>query len=217
MGKMTQDLDTVPHAGRHCTIETEGNPEEKKVEVVGTSSEFAVDTFGKPKNVDRSIPKGQVLHYDNDDARRGGHPARASSSSQVGEYTEALKEYQKALDVTRNSSLAHYRVGELFFLQQNWQPAANEFREALQRRSDAQVDRSLVAHQPGQDFRHQRSAGSRGERISPGAADQGQHPRARSKKRASTSTKSSSVRGRTIEEWTRLSFKSRRPKNPACW
>ena len=33
--------------------------------------------------------------------------------------------------MTRNSSLAHYRMGELFFLQQNWQPAANEFREAL--------------------------------------------------------------------------------------
>ena len=33
--------------------------------------------------------------------------------------------------MAKNSSLAHYRVGELFFLQQNWQPAANEFREAL--------------------------------------------------------------------------------------
>jgi len=50
---------------------------------------------------------------------------------EIGDYSEALKEYQKALDVTKNSSLAHYRVGELFFLQQNWQPAANEFRESL--------------------------------------------------------------------------------------
>ena len=31
----------------------------------------------------------------------------------------------------RNSSLAHYRMAELFFLQDNYQPAANEFREAL--------------------------------------------------------------------------------------
>ena len=50
---------------------------------------------------------------------------------QIGEYNEALREYQKALDVNRASSLAHYRVGEVHFLQQNWQPAANEFREAL--------------------------------------------------------------------------------------
>ena len=30
-------------------IETDGNPEEKQIEVVGTSSEFSVDTFGKPR------------------------------------------------------------------------------------------------------------------------------------------------------------------------
>src|SRR5205085_6665443 len=50
VGKVAQDLDTfrMPVTLR---IETEGNPEEKKVEVVGTSSEFSVDTFGKPKSV----------------------------------------------------------------------------------------------------------------------------------------------------------------------
>jgi tetratricopeptide (TPR) repeat protein len=33
--------------------------------------------------------------------------------------------------VNRNSSLAHYRIAEIFFLQSNFQAAANEFREAL--------------------------------------------------------------------------------------
>jgi tetratricopeptide (TPR) repeat protein len=42
-----------------------------------------------------------------------------------------LKEYQKALEVRRNNSLAHYRIGDLFFQQGNNQSAANEFREAL--------------------------------------------------------------------------------------
>ena len=49
----------------------------------------------------------------------------------VSEFAEALKEYQRALDTQRNSSMAHYRVGEVFFLQHNWQSATNEFREAL--------------------------------------------------------------------------------------
>src|SRR5207237_2607378 len=44
---------------------------------------------------------------------------------------DALKEYQKALDVSKTSSLAHYRVAEIFFLQNNYQSAANEFRESL--------------------------------------------------------------------------------------
>ena len=47
------------------------------------------------------------------------------------EFAEALKEYQRALDTQKTSSMAHYRVGEVFFLQHNYQSAANEFREAL--------------------------------------------------------------------------------------
>ena len=38
-------------------------------------------------------------------------------------------EFQKALEVSRNSSLAHYRVADIFFLQSNYQAAANEFRD----------------------------------------------------------------------------------------
>jgi tetratricopeptide (TPR) repeat protein len=48
-----------------------------------------------------------------------------------GDLTEALKEYQKALDINRNSSLAHYRIAEVFFLQHNYQSAANAYRESL--------------------------------------------------------------------------------------
>jgi len=33
--------------------------------------------------------------------------------------------------VNRYSSLAHFRIAEVFFLQRNYQAAANEFREAL--------------------------------------------------------------------------------------
>jgi tetratricopeptide (TPR) repeat protein len=56
---------------------------------------------------------------------------RGEQFAEINEYSEALKEYQKALNVNRISSLAHYRVGEVFFLQGNYQSAANEFREAL--------------------------------------------------------------------------------------
>ena len=50
MGKISQDLDTF-RMPVDLQIETEGNPEDKRIEVVGTSSEFAMDTFGKPKTV----------------------------------------------------------------------------------------------------------------------------------------------------------------------
>jgi aminopeptidase N len=128
VGKIAQDLDTF-RMPVELRIETEGNPEGKTVEVVGTSSEFVVETFGKPKNVVLD-PKGQVLRFDNN-MRVAVAIRRGEQYAEVSEFADALKEYQKALEVSRNSSLAHYRVGELFFLQGNNQSAANEFREAL--------------------------------------------------------------------------------------
>jgi len=38
---------------------------------------------------------------------------------------------QEALKTNRNSSLIHYRIGEIYFLQDNYQSAANEFSQAL--------------------------------------------------------------------------------------
>jgi aminopeptidase N len=128
MGKITQDLDTF-RMPVDLKIETEGNPEEKRVEVVGPSSEFSIDTFGKPKSVTID-PNSRVLRF-NPQMRVAVAIRRGEQFVQIAEFNEAFKEYQKALDVARNSSLAHYRVGELFFLQHNYQSAANEFREAL--------------------------------------------------------------------------------------
>ncbi|MGA3026114.1 MAG: M1 family aminopeptidase [Bryobacteraceae bacterium] len=128
MGKVAQDLDTF-RMPVTLHIETEGNPEEKQIEVVGTSSEFSVDTFGKPKVVTLD-PKGIVLRY-TPSMRVAVAIRRGEQFAEIAEYAEAQKEYQKALEVQRNSSMAHYRVGELFFQQNNYQSAANEFREAL--------------------------------------------------------------------------------------
>jgi aminopeptidase N len=128
MGKIQQDLDTF-RMPVDLRIETEGNPEEKRVEVAGPSSEFVVDTFGKPKRVEID-PNLRVLRMSNK-MRVAVATRRGEMFAEIGEYGEALKEYQKALEVNRNSSLAHYRVAEIFFLQNNYQSAANEFREAL--------------------------------------------------------------------------------------
>lgn len=128
MGKIAQDLDTF-RMPVELKIETEGNPEEKRVEVVGTSSEFSVDTFGKPKNVTID-PSHRVLRFDNQ-VRVAVAIRRGEQFAELSEFGEALKEYQKALEANRNSSLAHYRIGEVFFLQNNYQSSANEFREVL--------------------------------------------------------------------------------------
>ena len=128
MGKVAQDLDLF-RMPVEMRIETEGNPEEKRVEVAGTSSEFVVETFGKPRRVVLD-PNNRLLRY-SPDVRVAVAIRKGEQLVEIGELTEALKEYQKALDVKRNSSLAHYRVAEVFMLQNNYQSAANAFREAL--------------------------------------------------------------------------------------
>ncbi|MEZ5401977.1 MAG: M1 family aminopeptidase [Bryobacteraceae bacterium] len=128
MGKVSQDLDTF-RMPVELFIETDGNPETKTVDVVGTASEFVVETFGRPKKVTID-PNYKVLRY-NDQMRVSVAIRRGEMFFEISEFADALKEYQKALDTNRNSSLAHYRVAEVFFIQGNYQAAANEFREAL--------------------------------------------------------------------------------------
>jgi tetratricopeptide (TPR) repeat protein len=128
MGKIQQDLDTF-RMPVDLKIETEGNPEFKRVEVAGPSSEFVVETFGKPKKVEID-PNLRVLRMSST-MRVAVAIRRGEMFSDIGEYGEALKEFQKAMEVSRNSSLAHYRVADIFFLQNNYQAAANEFRAVL--------------------------------------------------------------------------------------
>jgi TonB family protein len=45
--------------------------------------------------------------------------------------SDSLEKYRKELETNRSSSLAHYRIGEIFLKQKNYQSAANEFRAAL--------------------------------------------------------------------------------------
>jgi hypothetical protein len=127
-GKISQDLDTF-RMPVDLHIETEGNPEDKRVEVMGTSSEFSVDTFGKPKKV--TIDPGNKVLRLSPQVRVQVAIRKGEQLVAVSEFAEALKEYQRALDTQRNSSIAHYRVAEVFFLQHNYQSAANEFREAI--------------------------------------------------------------------------------------
>ncbi len=128
LGKVRQDMDTF-RMPVELKIETEGEPEYETVEVSGTSSDYTIDTFGKPKKVILD-PNNHILRFD-ESIRVRVAIRKGEQLVEYGYYNEALAEYQKALDINRYSSLAHYRIGEVFLLQNNYQSAANEFREAL--------------------------------------------------------------------------------------
>jgi len=129
VGKVKQDLDTF-RLPVDLKIETDGNPESKTIDVIGTSSDFQVETFGRPK------PNGIILDPNNNllkssvRLRIRADIARGEELAELGQYYEAIQQYQRALERDKNNALAHFRTGEAFFFQKNLQAAANAFRDA---------------------------------------------------------------------------------------
>ena len=128
VGEIAQDLDLF-RMPVQLKIDTDGKTEQKSVEVVGTNSPFTVETFGRPRRIVVD-PDDHVLKNSSDIKLRASL-LRGQAMVQQGDMTGALAEYNKALDVNKNSSLAHYRVAEVFFQQKNYQAAANAYRESL--------------------------------------------------------------------------------------
>lgn len=130
IGKVHQDLDTF-RMPVEVRVETEGNPEYKKILVTGTTSPFEIDTFGRPKPGGITIDPNNNLLKSSPKLRVRASVARGEALAQMGKYYEAIQEYQRALDVAPTNSLAHFRMGEAMFYQKNYQAAANAFRAAL--------------------------------------------------------------------------------------
>ncbi len=130
VGKVTQDLETF-HMPVELRVDTEGNPEYKTINVVGTSSPFQIDTFGRPKANGISLDPNNNLLKSSPRLRVRAAIARGEGLAEEGKYYEAIVEYQKALDVQANNSLAHFRMAEAMLYQKNYQAAANEFRSAI--------------------------------------------------------------------------------------
>src|SRR5438477_236660 len=110
-------------------IDTDGKTEQKRIEVVGTDSPFSIETFGKPRRIVID-PDDRVLKNSSEIKLRASIQ-RGQGLIQQGDFSGALSEFNKALEVNKNSSLAHYRIAEVFFLQHNYQAAANAYRESL--------------------------------------------------------------------------------------
>ena len=127
-GSIDQDLDLF-RMPVELRIETDGKTEERRVDVSGQESQFSIDTFGRPRKITVD-PQGWLLKTTPDLAVKVA-VLRGQQQVAQGDLIAALGEYQKALDVNKTSSLAAYRIGEIFFMQRNYQSAANSFRDSL--------------------------------------------------------------------------------------
>jgi aminopeptidase N len=130
VGKLRQELDTF-RMPVEVKVETEGNPEYKKILVNGVTTDFTLETFGRPKPNGLTVDPNNNLLKSSGRLRVRAAVARGEALAQLGKYYEAVQEYQHALDLQSSNSLAHFRMGEAMFNQKNYQAAANAFRAAL--------------------------------------------------------------------------------------
>ncbi len=128
VGQIDQDLDLF-RMPVELKIDTDGKTEQKRIDVVGTNSAFTIETFGRPRRISVD-PDNRVLTNSKEIKLRSSI-LRGQGLIQQGDYAGALGEFNKALEVNKNSSLAHYRVAEVFYQQRNYQASANAYRESL--------------------------------------------------------------------------------------
>ncbi len=127
-GDITQDLDLF-RMPVELRIETEGRTEDRRVDLSGNQSPYTVETFGRPRRI--TIDPDNWLLKSTPDLTVRVAVLRGQQDVQQGDLLGAVAEYQKALDSNRGSSLANYRLAEVFMMQKNYQSAANSFRDAL--------------------------------------------------------------------------------------
>ena len=128
IGEINQDLDLF-RMPVELRVETEGKTEIKKVDVVGTESQYIVDTFGRPRRI--SIDPQDWVLKSSPDLQVRIAILKGQQLVAQGDLAGALAEYQKALESNSQSSLASYRIAEVLYAQHNYQAGVNSYRDAL--------------------------------------------------------------------------------------
>ncbi|MFZ0962510.1 MAG: M1 family aminopeptidase [Terriglobia bacterium] len=129
VGKMEQDLDIFRMPVEVRVMCQGSKPVTQRVEMVGTTADFTIDTRTKPLRV-LVDPASRILKYD-EKTKFQVEMARADQLVQQQAYLDAIKQYQEVLKLSPNSSLAHYRLGEIHFKLRNYNAAMEEFRRSL--------------------------------------------------------------------------------------
>jgi Tfp pilus assembly protein PilF len=99
------------------------------VDLSGGAAQYSIETFGRPTRITVD-PNNWLLKSTPELALRTDVLLGQQALAQ-GDQNGAIVAYEKALAVDRGSSLANYRLAEVYMAQKNYQAAANSFRDCL--------------------------------------------------------------------------------------
>ncbi len=129
VGKIQQDLD-IFRMPVDVRVYSEGRrPVDDRVDMVGTKADFTVNTVTRPTRVE--IDPGSNILKLTPKIKIEVELARGDQLVAQQAYLEAIKQYQKVVEENRNNSLAHFRMGQVYFTLHNYSAAAEELRAAL--------------------------------------------------------------------------------------
>ena len=143
IGEIQQDLDLF-RMPVELRVETDGKTETQKIDVVGTDTQYVVDTFGRPRHI--SIDPGNWLLKSTPDLQVRIAILKGQQLVAQGDLTGALAEYQKALEANSSEfagQLPHRRAA-VYPAQLPGQRELLPRRAARRRR--AALDRGLEPH-----------------------------------------------------------------------
>jgi tetratricopeptide (TPR) repeat protein len=124
--KQDRDLFRMPV---EVAVLSGGKEEVETVDLNGKSASFDIGAFSMPQKV--ILDPGNKLLKDSKELQTSVQLSLADNLKQKGDFVEAIRIYEKALQISPHRSLAHFRMAEIFFEQSNLQTAANSFRDAL--------------------------------------------------------------------------------------
>ncbi|HEY7855401.1 MAG TPA: M1 family aminopeptidase [Terriglobales bacterium] len=127
-GKIQQSLDLF-NMPVQIAVATDAATETRTVPVNGTDSTFSIDIAGRPQKI--TVDPNNWILKSNSDLDLRVSLSRGDNLVAAGDTAAAVKQYQEALKLNPISSIAHYRLAEAYFQEQNYQNAANEYRQAM--------------------------------------------------------------------------------------
>jgi Tfp pilus assembly protein PilF len=129
VGKIQQDLD-IFRMPVEVRVNSEGRrPVNDRIQMVGTTADFTVNTVTRPTHVE--IDPGSHILKMTDKIRTEVEIAKGDQLVAEQAYLEAVKQYQLVVEQNKNNSLAHFRLGQIYFRLHNYNAAAEEMRAAL--------------------------------------------------------------------------------------
>lgn len=127
-GSIEQDMELFKMPAE-ILIDTKGESEEKELYLRGRSTPFNFLVATRPQHLVVD-PKGKIL-------RRSAalevavKVALGDDYRDADEFISAIREYEKAKSLDPRSSLAHYRLGQIYFEQNSYTNAADSLRDSL--------------------------------------------------------------------------------------